>query len=211
MIKIEVWSDINCPFCYIGKRHLEAALEKFSDKDDVEVEWKSFELDPMANPQKGANHHELLAKKYGKDVAWAKEMDKNLTDMAKKAGLDFHMEKQVPANSFNAHRLIHLAKQNHLQGQMKERLLRAKFSEGKDIGDIEVLKLLGIELGLDQKELDELYSGNRFVTDVREDEEVATELGIRGVPFFVFNKKYGVSGAQPVEVFTELLDKVNNE
>ncbi|WPU66862.1 DsbA family oxidoreductase [Peredibacter starrii] len=211
MIQIEVWSDINCPFCYIGKRHLEAALEKFSDKGDVVVEWKSFELDPMANPPKGANHHELLAKKYNKDVAWAKEMDKNLTDMARKSGLDFHMEKQVPANSFNAHRLIHLAKQNHLQDQMKERLLKAKFTEGKDIGDTEVLKLLGIELGLDQKELDELFSGNRFVTDVREDEEIATELGIRGVPFFVFNKKYGVSGAQPVEVFSEILDKVNNE
>lgn len=211
MITIEIWSDINCPFCYIGKRHLEKALENFSDKDDVKIEWKSFELDPMANPALGANHLELLAKKYGRDIEWARQMNQNLSEMAKSSGLDFHMERLIPANSFNAHRLIHLAKLNHMQDEMKERLLKAKFVEGKNIGDIEVLKLLGIEMGLDQNELEDLYNGNRFVSDVREDEEIALELGIRGVPFFIFNKKYGVSGAQPVEVFTELLEKVNNE
>lgn len=211
MIKIDVWSDVNCPFCYIGKRHLEAALKTFSGRDDVVVEWKSFELDPMSNPPKGSDHLELLAKKYGRDVAWAREMNNNLTDMARQSGLDFHMDKLVPANSFNAHRLIHLAKQNHLQDQMKERLLKAKFVEGKDVGDIETLKLLGVEVGLDQNDVNDLFTSEHFVTDVRKDEERAMELGIRGVPFFVFNYKYGVSGAQPVEAFTELLEKVRHE
>lgn len=211
MIKIDIWSDVNCPFCYIGKRHLEAALKTFSGRDNVVIEWKSFELDPMSNPPKGSDHLELLAKKYGRDVAWAREMNNNLTDMARQSGLDFHMDKLVPANSFNAHRLIHLAKRNQLQDQMKERLLKAKFVEGKDIGDIETLKVLGVEVGLDQNDVSDLFTSEHLVTDVRKDEERAMELGIRGVPFFVFNNKYGVSGAQPVEAFTEILEKVQHE
>lgn len=210
MIKIDIWSDINCPFCYIGKRHLEKALQQFSD-DDVKIEWRSFELDPLANPPKGSDHLTLLAKKYGKTREWALEMNQNLTNMARESGLDFHMDQLVPANSFNAHRLIHLAKSSHSQDAMKERLLRAKFTEGKDIGDPETLKLLAIEVGLDQTEVNDLFTNERFVHEVREDEDMAVELGIRGVPFFVFNNKLGLSGAQPVDVFSEVLAKVNNE
>jgi predicted DsbA family dithiol-disulfide isomerase len=205
MIEVEIWSDINCPFCYIGKRHLEAALANFSDP--VSVTWKSFELDPTSNPPKGISQAELLAKKYGKDLAWARDMNNNMTDMARTAGLDFKMDQVIPANSFNAHRLIHLAKAHQQQDQMKERLLKARFTEGLDIGDNEVLKRLGVELGLSSDELNELFKGKKFEAEVREDERLAQELGIRGVPFFVFNKKYALSGAQPSEVFSEVLEK----
>ena len=202
MIHIEVWSDINCPFCYIGKRHLEKAVKEFSS--EVEVVWKSFELDPVSKPSKNVSHQELLAQKYGKDLAWAQQMDRNLTQMASKAGLDFHMEKVIPANSLNAHRLIHLAKEHGKQNEMKERLLSAKFVEGLDIDDLLILKKLGTELDLSEEEVIEVLESNKFEKEVREDERRAHELGISGVPFFVINQQYGLSGAQPVETFLEV-------
>lgn len=201
MVKIEIWSDINCPFCYIGKRHLEAALETFSEK--VEIEWKSFELDPTANPPKGADQTELLAKKYGRTVEWAKEMNNNITDMARQSGLDFHMDKLVPANSFHAHRLIHLAKVQGKQDQMKERLLKARFTEGLDIGDKAILLKLAQDVGL--SDASDVLNGTLFENEVRADENMAREFGISGVPFFVFNRKFALSGAQPIEAFKEVL------
>lgn len=203
MITIDIWSDINCPFCYIGKRHLENALKGYEGK--VTVEWKSFELDPFAKPVKGASQAELLAKKYGKTLEWAHEMNATMTRMAKASGLDFKMEQLIPANSFNAHRLIHLAKVYDKQDVMKERLLKARFEEGMDIGDLMTLQKLGEEVGLPLNDVKDLLNGNRFEHEVRTDEEMAAELGIRGVPFFVFNKKYTISGAQPVEVFKEMI------
>ena len=208
MIKVEIWSDINCPFCYIGKRHFEAALEKFPKKDQVQVEWKSFELDPNANPPKGADNFDLLAKKYGRDRKWAVEMNNNLTQMAAKTGLEFDMEHAIPANSFNAHRLIHLAKTQNLQDQMKERLLSAKFVEGRDINDPVVLKAESVKVGLEEEKVNRLFDSEDFAKDVRADEDKAAQLGISGVPFFVFNEKYALSGAQPVEAFTELLSQL---
>jgi predicted DsbA family dithiol-disulfide isomerase len=202
MIKVEVWSDINCPFCYIGKRHLEEAIAAFT-KDTVSVEWKSFELDPNSNPPKGVPMDELLAKKYGKDIKWAREMATNITAMARDAGLDFKMDKVIPANSFHAHRLIHLAKQHGKQDVMKERLLKARFTEGLDIGDTNILKNIAQEFGL-LFEID-----NSFTQEVRRDEEQASELQIRGVPFFVFNQKFALSGAQPSDVFGEVLEKAS--
>lgn len=202
-MKIEIWSDINCPFCYIGKRHLEKALKIFSK--DVDIEWKSFELDPHTHPPKGSDQMELLARKYGKDRAWAVQMNENMTAMAKESGLDFHMEKVVPANSFNAHRLIHLAKKHDLQGEMKEKLLSAKFVEGKDIGDVSVLTNLAQEVGIPPHVVTHLFETEEFSADVRADEEMAGALGVQGVPFFVFNKKVAISGAQPVETFLEVL------
>lgn len=202
MIQVEVWSDINCPFCYIGKRHLEKAIKEFSSAE-VSVEWKSFELDPLTKPPKNISHKALLAQKYGKDIAWAERMDENLTHMAKKAGLDFHMDKIIPANSLNAHRLIHLAKDHGKQNEMKERLLAAKFVEGLDIDDLIVLRNLAVGLGLNRDEVIGVLETNRYEAEVRRDEETAGALGISGVPFFVINKKYGLSGAQPVETFIE--------
>lgn len=208
MIKVDVWSDINCPFCYIGKRHLEKALETFSRRRDVQIEWHSFELDPEANPPKGADNADLLAKKYGKDRNWAIEMNQNMTQMAARAGLDFHMEKVIPANSFNAHRLIHLAKEQGTQDAMKEKLLEAKFVRGMDINDQNTLSELAKEVGLKPDTVHELWSSERFHKDVRADEIEASRLGIRGVPFFVFNSEVGLSGAQPVSVFSEVLEKM---
>ncbi len=205
MIKIEIWSDINCPFCYIGKRHLEAALENFPQQQ-FDIEWKSFELDPSADPPMGVSQTELLAKKYGRDLAWANEMNNNMTDMAQKAGLTFNMDKVVPANSFNAHRLIHLAKNHGKQDLMKENLLKARFTDGLDIGNKEVLIKIGKEAGLIEAEIQKVFSGEEFTKEVRQDEMVARELGISGVPFFVINKKHSLSGAQPVNVFTEVIE-----
>lgn len=208
MIKVEIWSDINCPFCYIGKRHFEAALAKFPNKEQVQVEWKSFELDPHANPPKGADNFDLLAKKYGRDRKWAVEMNNNVTQMAAKAGLKFDLEHAVPANSFNGHRLIQLAKTQNLQEQMKERLLAAKFVEGRDINDPVVLKAESVKVGLDENSVNRLFDSEDFAKEVRADEAQAAQLGISGVPFFVFNQQYALSGAQPVEAFTELLGQL---
>ena len=205
MIKIEIWSDINCPFCYIGKRHLERALQ--SSSAQVEIEWKSFELDPTANPAKGADQTELLAKKYGRTIEWAKEMNQNMTNLAAESGLEFHMDKLVPANSFHAHRLIHLAKVQGKQDQMKERLLKARFTEGLDIGDKGTLLTLAQDVGV--IDAYDVLSGTMFEEEVRADENMAREFGISGVPFFVFNRKYALSGAQPVEAFKEVLSKMS--
>jgi predicted DsbA family dithiol-disulfide isomerase len=209
MINIEIWSDINCPFCFIGKRHLEKAIAAF--KQPVAIEWKSFELDPYGHPPKGSDQTDLLAQKYGRDRAWAVQMNANMTEMAKKTGLDFHMETVVPANSFNAHRIIHLAKKYCLQDAMKERLLLAKFKEGKDINDHQTLLTFAQEVGLSGVEAKEVLDGDNFASEVRADEEMAGALGIRGVPFFVFKKKLALSGAQTVEAFLEVLEKIAKE
>jgi predicted DsbA family dithiol-disulfide isomerase len=218
MIKIEVWSDVNCPFCYIGKRHLENALKRFSenkltkvkDKIDVEVEWKSFELDPLTIPPKGSDNTDRLAMKYGKDRAWAEKMNQDMTNMARSAGLDFHLDKVVPASSFNAHRLIHLAKFHGLQDPMKEKLLSLKFCEGKDISDPRVLREAAITIGLDQEEIQTVLESDQYAQDVRHDEDQAGALDIRGVPYFIFNKEHSLSGAQPVEVFLKMLEEISD-
>lgn len=207
MIKIEVWSDINCPFCYIGKRHLEAALQAFQKSNNIEVVWKSFELDPNSNPPKGADSTDLLAKKYGRDRQWAMQMNETLTQMAAQAGLHFHLEKVIAANSFNAHRLIHLAETHGLSEQMKEKLLAAKFVEGEDIGDNEALRKAAISIGLNPLEVMEVLESDLFGEKVRADEEEARALGIRGVPFFLFNKQKAISGAQAADVFLAALNE----
>lgn len=210
MITIEAWSDINCPFCYIGKRHLEMAIKSLVPSQDVKVEWKSFELDPYGEPTKGEDNNERLARKYGKDKNWAIEMNRNIAHMAKNCGLDFHMEDIVPANSFNAHRLLHLAKVFGFQDVMQERLMKAKFEEGKDIGDLTVLKDLAFELGLDREEVVRVLESERYGSDVRNDEELAGALGIRGVPFFIINKKHALSGARSVEEFIQTLNEAQD-
>lgn len=210
MIKIEAWSDINCPFCYLGKRNLEEALRKFGDKD-LSVEWKSFELDPAGKPAAGADNTDLLARKYGRNREWAQGMNERITSMARTMGLDFHMERVVPANSFNAHRLLHLAKSRGLQSEMKDKLLSAKFIDGKDINDPDELARLAQDVGLEQDEALDIISGDKYSQEVREDERMADSLGIHAVPFFVMNGEYALSGAQPVDTFLEVLNQVKNE
>ncbi|MBC7539932.1 MAG: DsbA family oxidoreductase [Bacteriovorax sp.] len=210
MIKIEVWSDINCPFCYIGKRNLEKALKKFPNANLVDVEWKSFELDPYTIPPKGADNTERLANKYGKDRAWAEQMNLEMTKNARSVGLDFHMDKVIPANSFDAHRILHLAKLHGVQDQLKEKLLSLKFIEGLDISDHKVLKEAALNLGLDNEEVQTVLESEKFGQDVRRDEDQAGALGIRGVPFFIFNKERSISGAQPVASFLAMLEDSAN-
>ncbi|POY38950.1 disulfide bond formation protein DsbA [Solitalea longa] len=210
-MKVEIWSDIACPFCYIGKRRLENALEQFPNKEQVEIVWHSFELDPNAKYDEGKDIHDILSAKYGRDRDWAIQMSEQVSAMAKEEGLDFDFSKNVPANTFNAHRLIHLANKHGKQDEAKERLLKAYFTEGQDVDSKQVLVKLGEEIGLNTIEIEKMLDSDEFGYDVRVDEQEANHIGVRGVPFFVVNRKYGISGAQPLEVFTDTLNKAWSE
>lgn len=210
-MKIDIWSDVVCPWCYIGKRRLEAALGQFDGADEVEIEWHAFELDPTSPSSIGEDMATRLSSKYRISTQEAKSSMDHITQLAKEVGLDYHLDSAKMGNSFNAHKLIKLAGLSGLSGQMKERLLKAYFVESVDISDFATLKALGIEVGLDPSDIDELRSSDYMAQQVRDDESLAGTLGISGVPFFVFESKYGVSGAQPVDVFLEVLKKVRNE
>lgn len=207
-MKIEIWSDILCPFCYIGKRRLEKALAHFPHPDQVEVQWRSFELDPAADPTPGVDQYTRLAAKYGKSVEWAREMSANMAQMAAEEGLAFDFDHVVPANSMRAHRLVHLANRHGKQDAAKERLFKAYLEEGQDINNVDTLTRLGAELALPAPEVAALLASDEFEQEVRYDEYQAQQIGVRGVPFFVFDDKYAVSGAQPSELFQEVLEKV---
>lgn len=209
-MKIEIWSDVVCPFCYIGKRHLEKALEQMPELE-VNIEWKSFELDPNASNDPGSDIYDLLAKKYGHDRAWAKETTSNMVGMAAEAGLEFNMDQVQPANSFNAHQVIHLATKYDKQDEMKEALLLAYFTEGKHIGDKSELVKKATEVGLDPKEVEDVLENNTYSNAVMKDVEKAHRLGVQGVPFFYINDKFGLSGAQPTSVFIEALNQIAKE
>ena len=206
-MKIEIWSDILCPFCYIGKRRLEKALATFPHAGAVEVQWRSFELDPTADPAPGENQYARLARKYGQTEAWARQTSANMVQMAAEEGLAFDFDQLVPANSLNAHRLVHLAARHGRQDAAKERLFKAYLEEGLNINDDAVLTRLGAELELSAAEVTELLASNEFEQQVRQDEYEAQQIGVRGVPYFVFDDKYAVSGAQPAELFKEVLQK----
>lgn len=207
-MKIDIWSDVACPFCFIGKRHLEAALEKFPQKDKVEVTWHSFELDPGAAIDYKENQYELLAKKYGMSPEQAKESTERVAASGAATGINFDFDRVIPTNTFNAHRLIQLAAQHGKQNEVEELLFTAMFTEGKHVGRIETLEAIGAAAGLDTTGL---FTSDAYTKNVRADEAEAQELGIRGVPFFVFDRKYAVSGAQPVNVFEQTLQKVWEE
>ena len=206
-MKVKIWSDTACPFCHIGKRHFENALEQFSNKDNVEIEWKSFQLDPNAQVNQNVKAVEMLAKKYGMPVEEARQMNKRMETMATHAGLNFDLENIVLTNTTDAQRLIHLAKKHNLQDQAEERLFVAYLSEGKHIGDHQVLIQLAAEIGLDKEEVKATLESDRYLKEVKEEMLEGQQLGINGVPFFVIDDKYGVSGAQPVENFVEVLNK----
>ena len=210
-MKIEIWSDVMCPFCYIGKRKFEKALEQFPGKINVKVEWKSFQLNPdlKTDPSKTINQH--LAEIKGWSLEKAVEMNEHVTKMAAEVGLSYHLERAVVANSFDAHRLSHLAKKQNVQDQLEELLFAAYFVEGKNTADHDTLIELGVAAGLNAEEVAVMLNTDAFAEDVRHDIEEAQQLGLRGVPFFVFNRKYGVSGAQPSEVFLETMMKAYTE
>ncbi len=210
-MKIEIWSDVVCPFCYMGKRKFELALEQFSGKEDVEVMWHSFQLDPAAKKLEGKDIHDYLAAKYGRTRDWAKEKNDEVAARAKEVGLEYNFDKAIPVNTFDAHRLIHLAAAHGLQGEAEQRLFAAYFTEGKDISDPDTLAELGAGIGLDRDEVRRTVESSDYADAVRGDIEEAGELGIHTVPFFVFNRKYAISGAQPSHLFLETLKKVSDE
>ncbi len=210
-MKVNIWSDIRCPFCYIGKRKFEMALEKFPHKDEVEVAWKSFELDPNLETKVGINAIEHLSKAKGISQKRADEMHQHVTQVAKEVGLDFDFEKAVVANSFNAHRLIQLAKSNGLANEAEEELFKAHFIEGKNIDDNETLAEIGKVIGLNENEVKEMLASDSFSSEVKQDETQAQSIGINGVPFFILNNKYAVSGAQSPDTFLEVLEQAWKE
>ena len=210
-MKIEIWSDVVCPFCYIGKRKLEKALAKFPNKDAIKIEWKSFQLNPDQKTDTSISTLDHLASSKGWSLNQTREITSNVVEMAKEEGLNFDFEKTVLANTRNAHRLIHFAKESGKGDAMKERLLFAYFSEGKNIDDFDTLVELGEELGLQEKEIREVLESARFDEAVDGDIYESRQLGIKGVPFFVLDRKYGISGAQADEVFTQNLEKAWDE
>jgi predicted DsbA family dithiol-disulfide isomerase len=210
-LKVQIWSDIMCPYCYIGKRRIEEALQNFEHQNAVEIEWKSFQLDAnfVASPEDNMADH--LAEKYRKDKEWAQDMLDNMTQNAKNSGLDFHFEKAVMANSLNAHRLLHLSKKHNLANDLEELLFKAYFTDGKNVNDLDTLKALGLEVGLNAEAIDEVLHSDAYANDVKQDIAAAQAIGVQGVPFFVFDSKYVVSGAQHVETFVKTLEKVWEE
>ena len=207
-LTVDIWSDVVCPWCYIGKRRFEAALEQFEHRDDVTVLWHSFELDPEAPPVAEGRSAERLAAKYGMTVEEAAGRQAEITTLAAQDGLTYDLAESRGGNTFDAHRLIHLAAEHRLGDAAMERLMRAYFSEREAIGDRETLQRLAVEAGLPAEEVREVLEGERYADAVRADERAATQIGIRGVPFFVLGRKYGVSGAQPAEAFTQIVRQV---
>lgn len=208
-MKVEIWSDIVCPFCYIGKRKFEKALEAFDNKEQVEVVWRSFQLDPTTKASPGKSVIESLAEKKGLTLDQSHQMHAQVTAMAKEVGLDYQMDKAVIANTFDAHRLSQFAATKGID--IEERLFAAYFTEGKDIGDKSTLIALGKEVGLDEKEMRDVLYSDAYSDKVQADIADAQQVGVRGVPFFVFDQKYAVSGAQPSNVFAQVLSKVLEE
>ena len=206
-MKIEIWSDVVCPFCYIGKRKLERALEKFPYRDKVEVEWKSFQLNPDLQTNPSISTLEHLAQSKGWSMAQTHQITSNVVEMAKAEGLNFDFDKAVVANTKNAHQLIHLAKEFGKQDQIKESLLKAYFSEGKNVDDPDTLIEVGTASGLDPVVITAMLESNRYEIAVNQDINESKLLGVRGVPFFVIDRKFGISGAQPDEIFDQTLEK----
>jgi predicted DsbA family dithiol-disulfide isomerase len=205
-MKVEIWSDVVCPWCYIGKRRFESALAEFPHRDEVEVIYRSFELDPTAQVDSGKSVTEMLAGKYGVSLEQAAAMNSRVTGIAAGEGLDYHLDKARHANTVKAHRLVHLAASKGLQDEVMERVMTAYFSEGENIGDTETLVRLTGETSLDADVARVVLEGDAYTDAVRADERRAQMLGITGVPFFVFDEHYGVSGAQPTELLREVLD-----
>ncbi len=210
-MKVEIWSDVMCPFCYIGKRKFEAALKQFDHREEVEIEWKSFQLDPSIVTDASKTIHEFLAERKGFSLEQAKQMNERVTKLAEMVGLEYRFDKAVVANSFDAHRFSHLAKQFNLQDEAEEALFKAYFTDGKNTADADTLYQIGENIGIDKEKVRAMLDSEQYTLEVNEDMEVARMIGVTGVPFFVFDRKYPISGAQESETFLELMNKVQLE
>lgn len=208
---VDIWSDVRCPFCYIGKHKFESALKTFNHKDKVEVRWHSFQLDPTikTSPELSTLDYFTQVKNVSKEQAL--EMFRNMEEMARESGLKIDSNSTVLANSFRAHLLIQLAIQKGVANEVEEALFIAHFSEAKNIDDEETLVEIGISAGLAEQEVRNALTSEELSYAVKQDEMQAQQIGVRGVPFFIFNDKYGVSGAQATETFQEVLEKVWEE
>jgi predicted DsbA family dithiol-disulfide isomerase len=211
IVRIDIWSDVVCPWCYIGKRRLETALSQFDHRDDVELYWHAFELDPQAQAAAPGQQVAKLVAKYGLTEDQARESLSSLRATGAQEGLELRLDLSRSSNTFDAHRLLAFAADAGRQAELKERLMRAYFSEGSDVGDHDTLRLLAIEVGLSDSDVSELLAGDRYADQVRNDEAQARQLGISGVPFFVLDAKFGVSGAQPAAVFSQALQRAWDE
>jgi predicted DsbA family dithiol-disulfide isomerase len=206
-VRVEVWSDVVCPWCFIGKRRLEAALERFPHRDEVEVVWRSFQLDPSV--PEGETHPTLpaLAAKYGRSVEEMRGTMRHVEETAAAEGLQYDLASGVSGNTLLAHELLHLAAEHGLQGAMKERLLHAHFEQARSVFDVDSLAALAVEVGLDESEVRAALADSRYRPAVQEDVATARALGATGVPFFVVDRRYGASGAQPAELLLQVLEK----
>ncbi|GAA3615171.1 DsbA family oxidoreductase [Microlunatus ginsengisoli] len=204
---IEIFSDVVCPWCYIGKRRLERALAEFTHRDGVELLYRSFELDPTTPKDSELSLDEMLAAKYGRSLTEARAMNQRVSDLAAEAGLRFDLARAHPANTFDAHRLLHHALAQGRQAELTEQLLRAYFTEGARLADHRVLADLAAEVGLDRDTAAAVLAGQNYADAVRADLALARSFGATGVPFFVFDRRYGVSGAQDVGVFAQVLER----
>jgi len=213
-VKIEIWSDVVCPWCYIGKRRIESALADFGHADEVEVHWRSFQLDPGAPTEPTEGTATMLARKYGQSPEGAKQMQDRVEAVAAEEGLVYRLSETLHLNTVDAHRVIHLAHEqggNELQGRVKEALLEAYFTHARNVADPDVLREVAVASGLDPDRVDEVLGSREFEQQVWADIEQAQAYGATGVPFFVIDQKYGVSGAQPTEVFTQVLERAWSE
>jgi predicted DsbA family dithiol-disulfide isomerase len=206
-VQIEVWSDVVCPWCYIGKRRLETALARFPHRDQVEVVWRSFQLDPTI--PEGTTHPTLpeLARKYGRSEDEMRAMQARVEQIAAEEGLSYALAEGVSGNTHLAHELLHLAEERGLGGEMKERLLHAHFEQGRSVFDVDALAVLAGEVGLDEAEVRAVLADRRYRAAVDEDIATARLLGATGVPFFVVDRKYGAAGAQPAELLLQVIER----
>lgn len=210
-MKLEIWSDIACPWCWVGKRRFERALASFAERDSLEVTWRSFELDPGAPRVQAGSQAELLARKYRVPLERAREMNANMAAQGAKEGIDFDFDRVRMGSTFDAHRLIHFAAEHARRSEMVERLFRAYFTEGASLGDQQVLAALAADVGLDAGAALEALESGAFADAVRADEARAQGFGITGVPFFAIDERYGISGAQPPEVILGALERALSE
>ena len=211
-MKVEIWSDIMCPFCYISKRHFEKAIAQFEQTHSIEIEWKSFQLDPtIPKSVEKVSVYQYLADAKGISFEESKKMHDNVVQSAKNVGLTYNYDNAIIANSFDAHRMIQFAKSVELGDQVEEALFKAYFTDGKNIGDFNDLMDIGESIGLNKLDLKAVLESEQFANEVKNDIAEAQKIGVRGVPFFVFDRKYAVSGAQPISVFIETIEKVLSE
>ncbi|MGE8557150.1 MULTISPECIES: DsbA family oxidoreductase [unclassified Acinetobacter] len=205
-MRVDIWSDVVCPFCYIGKKRLEAAATQAGI--ELEVHWHSYELDPEAPVRQEVSNSERLAQKYGRSVAEVEEMQRNIAAMAAEEGIQFNWENANSGNTFNAHRIIHLAQSKGLGSEAKEAFFYSYMTQGLAIGERETLEDVAARIGLNPVEVDDVLNSEEFADFVKFDEEVARDqLKVTGVPFFVFDQRIALAGAQPREVFLQVMEK----